>query len=436
MDYKQEMIDKLRDLVAINSVQDDPKPNAPFGEGPRKALDYALSLCSSLGFKVKDVDGYCGWAEIGNGELFGVLAHLDTVPFSTEGWKCDPLSGEILDGEIYGRGVVDDKGPFINALYAVKALVDEGKIPNKRIRFILGCNEETEWRCIDRYLLTEEIPSQAISPDGDYPVINCEKGLGHFEISVPRPECLIELKAGERVNMVPDKAYCVIDKVSDVAVAYALNHDVEVKRENGGWKVSATGRAAHGSTPFLGDNALIKVLNTIASSDDELAFFARAFESYDGSSMGIGFSDEASGNLTVTVGYGKIEDGLLKFGLDIRFPISYSHDDVFNGLKKAFPKAEVVLKHAHPCLYFPKDHPFVQTLLSAYTEVTGEKDAQPQTIGGATYARAIPNTLAFGPVFPFRDNLCHQVNERVSLEDFEKNFLILKKAFEKLCFES
>ena len=436
MDYKQEMIEKLRDLVAINSVQGEPAPNAPFGEGPRKALDYALSLCESLGFRVKDVDGYCGWAEIGEGELFGVLAHLDTVPFEKDGWKRPPLSCDILDGEIYGRGVVDDKGPFINALYAVKALLDEGKTPCKRIRFILGCNEETDWHCIERYLLTEEIPQQAISPDGDYPVINCEKGLGHFEISSPRPACLIDLKAGDRVNMVPDKAYCRVDNVSDVAVAYALKNGVEIKRENGGWSVRATGRSAHGSTPQLGDNALLKVLNAVSSLDESLADFSKAFANYDGSSMGLGLADEASGSLSVTVGYGKVEDDLLKFGLDIRFPISYTHEDVFERLKKAFPNCEVVMKHSHPCLYFPKNHPFVQTLLKAYAEVTGDENAQPQTIGGATYARAIPNTLAFGPVFPDRENLCHQTNERVSLEDFEKNYLILKKAFEKLCFES
>lgn len=434
MIYSEEMLAKLRDLVSINSVQSAPLPNAPFGEGPRKALDYTLNLCKEFGFRVKDVDGYCGWAEVGEGELFGVLAHLDTVPLGDDGWKCPPLSGQIIDGEIYGRGTVDDKGPLINALYAVKSLLDEGKLPKKRIRFIFGCNEETDWHCIERYLLTEEIPTQAISPDGDYPVINCEKGLGHYELSMPCPECLLALKAGERVNMVPDKAYAEISTTSDVTVTYALSHDVTIKKDGDKWIVTASGRAAHGSTPHLGVNALLKVINTISSLDDVLSALAKGFESTDGSSCGIGFSDEVSGNLTMTVGYGKIEDGLLKFGLDIRFPVTFTNDDVYNGLKKAFPFAEVTLKHAHPCLYFPKDHPFVQTLLASYIEVTGDVNAQPQTIGGATYARAIPNTLAFGPVFPDRENLCHQVNERVSLEDFEKNFLILRSAFDKLCF--
>lgn len=428
-----EMLSSLKRLISINSVQSEPCQNAPFGKGPREALDYTLALTKAMGFKVKDIDGYVGWAEIGEGDLFGILAHLDTVPLG-EGWKCPPLSGEIINGELYGRGVVDDKGPFIISLYALKALLDEGKKPKMRIRLIFGCNEESGWECIDRYLLTEEVPSIAISPDGDFPVINCEKGVGHYEIALDCPECIEELVAGERVNMVPDKAYVKLNCISDVAITYALHYGVTLKQDGDYWIATANGKCAHGSTPWLGDNALLKILNTVASLDENLGVLARSFAEYDGSKMGLDFHDDVSGKLSMTVGYAKIEDGKLKIGLDIRFPISCNNEKISMALKEAFPFAMVTLMHAHPCLYFDENDPFVQTLLNAYKSVTGDYDCKPLTIGGATYARALPRALAFGPVFPDRENLCHQVDERMSLEDIRKTFDIYKLAFEQLCF--
>lgn len=431
--YFDVMYEATKGLININSVQGEPSENAPFGEGPQKALEYSLALAESMGFRVKNIDNYVGWAEIGEGELFGILAHVDTVPL-LDGWKADPLSADIVDGEIIGRGIVDDKGPFILSLYAVKSLLDEGKLPKMRIRFIIGTNEESGWACIDRYLLTEEIPTLAISPDGDFPVINCEKGVAHLEMSMPCPEHLVDIVSGDRVNMVPDKAVAKFSCISDVAVTYALHYGVRLKKDGELWIAEAEGKSAHGSTPWLGDNALLKILNTVASLDNTFNALACGFAAYDGSKCNIGLKDEQSGSLSMNVGYAKKEDDKLLIGLDIRFPISFTHQEIVDRLKVHFDFAEFTMHGAHPALYFDENDPFVQALLSAYKEVTGEMDAKPMTIGGATYARALPRALAFGPCFPNKDNLCHHVNERMSVEDFINTFKIYRIAIEKICF--
>ncbi len=431
--YRQSIIDTLSDLVRFDTVETAPaSAAAPFGQGVRDALDYTLRLLTSWGWKTCDLDGKCGWAEVGNGELFGVLCHLDTVPFG-EGWTHSPTGAEIADGKLYGRGTQDDKGPFVASLYALKSLLDKGYKPTKRIRFIFGCNEETGWACMDRYLATEEIPVMAISPDGDFPVINCEKGLGHYCLRFAAPDWLLSLSAGTRVNMVPDKAEAVTSRMSDVAFTYALHHGVRVVKQDQNYRLSATGKSAHGSTPFLGDNALLKVLTAMASLNEEFNKLARGLADCNGNGCGLGLWDNQSGALTLNVGYAHKVGEDVEIGLDIRFPISYRHEDVTAALQQAFPFATVELLHAQPSLYVAPDHPLIVALLDAYQSVMGDRPA-PLTIGGATYARALPCAVAFGPVFPGDPEMCHQVDEYVSLDRLQQMACIYRQAFLRLCF--
>ena len=431
-DYDKQVVDTLSDLIHFNTVEAPAAgEGAPFGLGVKAALDYTLRLLESWGFRTRNLDGYCGWAEVGEGDLFGVLCHLDTVPLG-EGWRYDPLSATIADGKLYGRGSQDDKGPFVASLYAIKELLDEGKTPSKRVRFIFGCNEETGWQCMDRYLATEEHPVMAISPDGDFPVINCEKGLGHFELVFDRPEWLLELNAGYRVNMVPDKAYARVKGIGD-RLGDAPSHGVDVEWDGDECVLRASGKSAHGSTPWLGENALLKILSVLVGVDEVATALGKGLSRTNGSAAGVGFHDDQSGDLSLNAGYARLEDGCLKVGLDIRFPISFSHEMVTHGLESAFPMAKVVLKHAHPSLYLAPDHPLVSALLDSYAEVMGERPA-PLCIGGATYARALPNAVAFGPVFPGDEEMCHQVDEYVRLDRLVQMRRIYKVAFEKICF--
>lgn len=148
----------------------------PFGEGAKKALDYALDLGNRLGFRTKNIDNYCGYIEFGEGKnLLGIIGHLDVVP-SGDGWDTPPFSSTIKDGKIFGRGAIDDKGPVVASLYAMKAIKDNIKI-NSRVRLILGINEEKDWKCIKHYKEKEELPTIGFSPDADFPCIYAEKGI-------------------------------------------------------------------------------------------------------------------------------------------------------------------------------------------------------------------------------------------------------------------
>lgn len=141
---RDELIKAVQDCVQFKSVKDmdHVSPGAPFGPGIRDCLEWTLSLGEKLGFEVKNIDGYAGQIEMGSGELLGILGHLDVVP-EGDGWSVPPYSGTIKEGRIYGRGALDDKGPTLAALFAMKALKDANIPLKKKIRLILGTDEES-----------------------------------------------------------------------------------------------------------------------------------------------------------------------------------------------------------------------------------------------------------------------------------------------------
>jgi len=434
--YKNEMVNTLLSFLAVDSVQGAPADGAPFGTGTKEVLDRFLDLAASFGMRTKNIDGYCGYAEIGEGELLGIPVHLDTVPFG-EDWTRSPL-GEVAEenGEtrIYGRGAEDDKGPCVAVMYALKALLSEGRTPRRRIRVIAGLNEESGWKCIEHYLATEEIPSMSFSPDADFPVIFCEKGVLHVRVTMKKPAGVLSFTGGERVNMVADRATLEVTALSDAAFSKCLKGGIKVKFIDGGFRLSAEGVSAHGSTPDKGENAILKILYAVKSTSEDLADLYDYFHMTDGSGLGLKLSDEVSGDLTLNVG--KVESSAddLTFSLDIRYPVSCTEDQILESLQGALGEGAVVtVQGRHLPLHVAKDSELVKSLTDAYNEVTGES-AEPIAIGGATYARAFPNAVAFGPVFPGEDSRIHQKDESISITNFLKCAEIYRKALEKLAF--
>ena len=169
--YKNEIIKTTQELIQIPSTHSNSDdPSKPFGENINKSLEYMLNLGNKLGFRTKNIDGYCGYIEFGEGnELIGIIGHLDVVP-EGDNWIFPPFSGTISDNKIFGRGAIDDKGPVVSSLYAMKIVKDNYKI-NKRVRLILGLNEERDWQCINYYKEHEELPTIGFSPDADFPCI-------------------------------------------------------------------------------------------------------------------------------------------------------------------------------------------------------------------------------------------------------------------------
>lgn len=423
-DMFDEALCALKKLVAIDSVQAAPCDASPFGEGVAKCLQFVADDAKSRGFKVGLGDGYYVWAETGEGDLFGVLGHLDTVPLGG-GWHADPL-GEIKDGVFYGRGVLDDKGPMTLAFYAALSLLKEGKKPKRRIRFIWGGNEESGWKCIERYLQREEVPKEGISPDADFPVINCEKGVAHVRLTFAKPKEVVSMKGGERVNVVMPECRAKVRGEIECDLAESVS--------DGATELVAHGAAAHGSTPFEGVNAGWKMLKTLADFSPECGRLAELLCDHDGSGLGIACRDEKSGALTCNMGIIDTDTKNIIVELDIRHPVDVPRDDILKRLKEVEGVKSVELTAFHDPLYVAPDDELVTALSDAYNACTGES-AKPIAIGGATYARALPKAVAFGPVFPGEKSTIHMPDERQSLEKLRKIYDIYRASFERLLFE-
>ena len=429
INYINQILNDTLKLVAIDSVQSEPTALSPFGDGVGKCLKEALNIAEGLGFKTHFENGYYGTATIGEGEEFGILGHVDVVPYKNQTWTKKPL-GEIKDGVIYGRGVLDDKGPMLCCLYAVYKLIQDGYTPKKTIKFIFGGNEESGWECIKRYNELEKMPRTGFSPDADFPVINCEKGIAHFKISIDKPEELISLVGGERANMVIDKVQCQIK--ADLPKTMDVNLCLSSK--NGITDITAYGTAAHGSTPELGDNAFLHVIKFLADNLGGIYEKLNALlYSIKGEGVGLNISDEQSGALSFNVGVVKTVLDKLDITIDIRYPSTYKLDFIVNKMNEAFGFAKVDLISDQAPLFVDKNDPLVQTLLKAYNDAMGTK-CEPIAIGGGTYARAMEHGVGFGPVFPGDRSCAHEADEYFPISAFEKAFEIYYNAIKELCF--
>lgn len=454
--YKEDIIKSTQDIIRIKSVEEEAKPNMPFGEGPYKALEFALNLCEEMGFKTKNFDGYAGHADLGDGEeTVGILVHLDVVP-EGDGWTYPPYGGEIHDGKIYGRGTTDDKGPAIACIYAMKALKESGVELNRKIRIIFGTNEETGWGCMKYYFDHEKAPDMAFTPDADFPVIYGEKGIIVFDLvkELKSNSCngiVIEsIKGGNAANMVPD--YCeALLKVEDSSVIEEkLNNFVEntkyplsLEVEGDKVKIIAKGVSAHGSTPEKGENAisyLMAFLGKLIAGECDICEFINIYNDrigfrHHGEDIGCGYEDDVSGKLNFNPGVIRSNEEEIRLTINVRYPIKSSAREVYDGIRNNLKGTGIRLEEGNSDmkpLYIPKDNFLVEKLMKVYREQTGDVESQPITIGGGTYARAMENAVAFGPVFPGQKEVAHQKDEFISIEHLMKITKIYAQALYEL----
>ena len=461
--HYDEMITTLQELVRINSEIATPQKDKPFGKGVDDAFLYMLKKGEEDGFLTTNIDHYGGHIDMlsidsSNIETMGILAHLDVVP-AGDGWDFDPYGAIIDNGKLYGRGSSDDKGPTIAAYFAMRAIKDAGITLNKNVRLILGLDEESGWQGMDYYL--SKIPKPAdfgFTPDGDFPVVNGEKGILNFDIAKKFTKAVgkgIELRSfngGNAPNMVPDYARLVL-RSDDPSVYEELKLKAKKSRENGvliktkgvgkSFEITAHGVSAHGATPEKGINAislLMDFVKDIEFSNESVNEFIDFYNNeiafqLDGENLGIGFSDEISGKTVVNVGVIELDTKSARLAVNLRYPVSFDEEIIYDAMGEILMKYNigVVKKMSRDPIYIDEDDKLIKTMIDVYRKNTGDKEAKPLVMGGGTYARALDNFVAFGALFPGEEELFHQRNEYISIDSLKKATLIYAETIYELC---
>ena len=437
--YKDELIKDLQDSIRIKSVEEEAKPGMPFGEGPAKALEHFLSVGEKLGFKAENFDNYAGHIDFGTDdqeEMVGILGHVDVVPEGT-GWDHDPYGAEIVDNKMFGRGTLDDKGPMMICLYAMKALKDAGVPLKRKVRMILGANEETGWGCMKHYFEKLQMPHPAVSftPDSEFPVTFAEKGILRALFKV-KTDADIAVKAGNVFNAVPESATITLPLSYKEAAERELPLYNEGKENKVSFEitenkivVTSKGVAAHAAHPSLGYNSLSALMIFLGRLDikengfkEMIKFFNDKIQmEFNGKLLGLNLVDEPSGEITINFGKCYVENGELIVSMDMRFPVTFEAESIKEKLFAVLDEYGLTfepLKEEKP-LYVPKDNFLVKTLMEVYQDMTGDMESQPISTGGGTYAKAVSNCVAFGALLKGTPDSMHQKNECIDLASLD-----------------
>lgn len=428
--HEQEIISHLSKLISYPSIYQ--KDDTPFGIQNKKCLEEALKIADSYGLKTVNLDDYCGYVEIGEGsEIIGVLAHLDVVP-AGNGWNTEPFQLTIKDNKMYGRGVSDDKGAVVAMLFVMNLLKKFQHKLNKRVRLILGCNEECGSHDIEYYIKKEGNISMGFTPDGSFPVIHGEKGRILLSFSTSNTK-IIDMIGGQSDNAVPDYVKFKINNNS--YQKKQLENDLKINnlhykitQNSHNHVIEVYGKASHASTPEKGKNAISYAIMALYHAGYEDEFIKNYVKyigtSFDGKNLNIKCSDEY-GSLTCNQGMLKKENDKMIGTIDIRVPVTYPVEQILKQLQTLkIPNWTFRILDVSPSLFYPIDHPLVHSLQQAYIKVTGDENTLPITTGGGTYAKSIDHCVAFGCAFPDTFNHIHQANEVLLKEELWKQIEI------------
>lgn len=450
---KSELLADLTALIKINSVLDETTATeeVPFGNGPLEALNWVLAQGQAQGMKVENMANKVGYIEMGEGdEMVGILCHVDVVPAGSD-WVHEPFGAEIEDGKLFGRGAIDDKGPTMAAWLAMKMVKDAGIKLDRRVRMIIGSDEETGFRCVEHYFANEEMPTLGFAPDADFPIINAEKGIATFEFiqkpTTAKNEQLVQFSAGHRTNMVPDFAEAVLVDVPEstemIFQAFIANAQLQGSYKVEGERVviSIKGKSAHAMEPNNGVNAAVKLaqfLNVILTTDHAKEFVNFVVTGFANESRGhalqLNFNDEISGDTTLNAGVvsytpeagGKIE-------VSVRYSVTYPYDEKVAAVEAVLPTLGFSLEITENSTphHVDANSELIQKLSAVYERNTGEP-VELLAIGGGTYARELENGVAFGMLFPGEPDIAHQADEFVVIENLIKAAAIYADAIVEL----
>ncbi|ACF06989.1 Putative dipeptidase SA1572 [Metamycoplasma arthritidis] len=435
------MVNNIAKLCSIPSISIYKKDTIyPYGESVDKALNFTLNLAKSFGFRVyKDPANHYGFAQIGYSEkIIGILVHLDVVPAGDESkWVSSAFNPIIKDGELFGRGSLDDKGPAIINLYAMKYILDNNLLnENWSIRIIFGLSEETNMHSMKCYLHDFGAPYISYTPDGVWPLIYAEKMIYHVNLWFPKIDDLT-LNGGEVINQIPELLNI---KYSKLHKLYAYLNKGDFSYQNESETLILTGKSGHASEPSKGENVIIKFFKALVASDSDMRhypivkFIAENFS--DGNfNLPKVFAncEDFSGKLTANIGMIKTTAENYVLSIDMRVPVTYDISQMSDGLNKYLSKLnhKIAIEYlAHkPSKLIAKDHKLVKLLMQTYNDVTDSK-AEPIAIGGGTYARLIDTCVAFGSTRFM--NMMHGTNERFTYSEMKEALEIYINALIKL----
>ncbi len=428
----ENFIKDLSTLISFKSVLCDKEGDAPFGLETKKALDFFLQKAKEFGFETINYDNYMGEiilpASAPNNGLaktekeVGIIGHLDVVP-EGEGWDSPPYELTYKDGYYFGRGVSDDKAPCLLTLYALKALKESGLIRNRTIRFFVGTNEESGWKDVEYFEKNNSFPEYGFSPDGNFPVIYAEKGMNIVRFTLPLPKNFEQVKGGTVINAVCAKAEAKVRDKSKIDFSLLSKYNLSFDERG---IVTSIGKAAHGSSPSLGVNAIKPLLQFMTECGEN---YQQAIDCLFDDKFGLTKLNNEQGSLTLSPDLIYLKDGLLHIDCDMRIPAPMTKEQAMEYIDKF--NIDYSLEEKHPPLMIEKNGWFVSALISSYNEVMGENQT-PQAMGGSTFARVFKKGSAFGMEFIGEDAHMHEANERVSKEHLLKAYEIYKRALFRL----
>lgn len=416
-------LDGLSRLVQIKSIEGPSEEKAPFGTGPKKALETALILANEWGFHSINIENAIGYAEWINdhstNDYVGILGHLDVVPAGS-GWSYSPFATTVADGKVFGRGVLDNKGPTIASLFALKLLKESGKVYSKNVRLIFGTNEETGSKDLPYYLENNQPPMYGFTPDSQFPAVYGEKGV----VSIRCYTTTLSERTGIRdiqgefiSSSVPAHATVIFD-------------DGTVK--------NFTGISSPSNEPQLGKNALTMLADALRAdkhlSEEMRDFFSWIAESFHQKVYGEGLStkDLSGWDIQITPYNLVVNESEAIFELSLRYSIEKTENDILKVLKNnCLPQMKIDLIRSFPPKIFDRSHPMLALMKQVYEDVTG-LDGTPIITTGATYARFMPNIIAFGPSFPGQIGIAHNSDEYMNVDDLITNIDIYARLLDQL----
>lgn len=431
----------LETLLRIPSVSQAEADGLPYGRGCKDILDAALSMAEAYGLACENHQNHCGTATLytpkKEAKQIGIFTHLDVVP-EGDGWCTAPYGLTQRGDYLIGRGVRDDKGPAVMALYALRFLMHCGYRPNNNILLYFGCSEEAGMQDIQYYAQKQKLPDFALIPDNDFPLCYAEKGILRPVFTADVPGNLLSFMAGQVVNTIPAVAKALVLGAEEAKLTERLPLGAKTKQLAQGVEIEYHGIAKHAAFPEGAVNALEQLAAGLVHAGclnggaaDVMRQFARLSKGFYGEGLGIAAEDAHSGKLTCVATVASLVNNQLTVQFDIRYPVSLSGTQILRTIEHTLIDTSFTLASYSDDApnYQDKDAPELHILCEIANHVL-QKEYLPYTMGGGTYARRLPRAVGFGPGLPDEPNPFgtgqgggHQPNECILLSSLEKGML-------------